>query len=235
MRGPQRGPTVRQSKRPIGGRRFEPLEERRLHPLARNAIGSLPGAREDVIVVAEAAGPFGMPDFLALVGGRASVVARRRIGVPPLLNSIDTDLVAAAGPVRALTFETLVRRSGVPEGTARRRLPALVRRGALIKISEDRWTRPAALQPMGRLYAIELKLKDWQRALRQCRRYHLWADSYVLVLSHLPESAIDAAVNAVERDGGGLVTIEGVLRRPRVRPHAPGRRLLASEYFFASL
>ena len=57
-----------------------------------------------------------------------------------------------------------------------RRLPSVVRNGALREVAPERYVRPAALQPVGAIFAVETKLNDWRRALAQCRTYHTWAD-----------------------------------------------------------
>lgn len=225
---------VRSPRREVGGRRFAPLEELSLEPSARQAIKALPGVRSGLTVVREAAGPFGIPDFVAMVGGKDRLSARRRLDVPPVLNEIDASLVSAAAVRRPFTIVTLANRAGLPQASAQRRLPGLLRTGALLGEGNG-LTRPRDLVPIGRLYAIEMKVRDWRRAVHQCRRYALWTDSYVLVMRDVGGAGIHQLVGAVSVDGGGLVVGGKVLLRPQIGDIRPGRRLLASEYFIAAL
>jgi hypothetical protein len=196
--------------RPRAGRRFEPVHEVELEPDALNAARSLPGAHRGLVVLRELTGPYGVPDLVAVVGPPALLRQRRRLRVPPLLNQVDAGVVAAASPRAARRPPTLARRVGWPEESVRRRLPGLVKSGALIPSGRESYVRPSALQPVGRLYAIETKVKDWRRALRQARTYALWCDSYVLVMPSLSSSSRSALLAEVAEDGAGLI-IDGAL------------------------
>lgn len=227
---------VRSPRRVTGGRRFQAAAELSLEPTARRAMRALPGAESDLIVVKEAAGPFGIPDFVALVGGRDRLQRRRKARVAPLLNDVDTTLVAAAHSAKPLSLDSIARRSSLPTSAMQRRLPALVKSGALLSAGPSSYVRHPALEPCGRLYAVEMKVRDWRKALHQCRRYSVWTDSYVLVLGKAPpQRSLTELIANVRSDRGGLVVGDDVVLRAGVRTPPPGRRLLASEYFFASV
>jgi hypothetical protein len=221
--------------RPRAGRRFAPVHEVELEPDALNAARSLPGAHRGLVVLREMTGPYGVPDLVAVVGPPVLLRQRRRLPVPPLLNQIDAGVVAAASPRAGRRAETLARRVGWPEESVRRRLRGLVKTGALIPTGRESYVRPPALQPVGRLYAIETKVKDWRRALRQARTYTLWCDSYVLVMPSLGSSSQSALLTEVAEDGAGL-TINGVwVTRPRLGNRSPAQRLWGSEHLVAAL
>ncbi len=225
---------VKQARRQTGGRRFEAQRELSLAGAAREAIEFLPGSAEGLLVRQEAAGPFGIPDFLCLTGDLDAWRRRRRLRVPPVLNPVDASIVARASHTRPYGPKTLAKFAGLTEATVERRLPHLLRSGALIGCWESTVVRPFPLQTLGRLFAVEMKVVDWQRALRQCRRYALWADAYFLVMERVPVDRLNELRRAVASDRGGLMVAGEVLLLPRTRRMPRARRMLASEYFYAS-
>lgn len=227
-------PLVIDSVRPRAGRRFEPIRELELEHDALEAARGLPGAHRGLVVLREMAGPFGVPDLLAVVGRRDLLERRRELKVPPLLNQVDAGVVAAAAPRAPRGPQALARRVGWPVDTVHRRLPALVRSGALLPAGRDSFVRPADLQPVGRLYAVEAKVKDWRRAVRQARAYSLWCDSYVIVMPSLGTTSLTHAIQAVVSDGGGLMVARRWLQRPRIGTRSPGQRLWGSEHLVAA-
>jgi DNA-binding Lrp family transcriptional regulator len=120
-----------------------------------------------------------MPDLTALVGGPADIAARLSLTVPPLLHEVDAAVVSATHAAVARSVRALARSLGWAETTIRRRVHHLVRQGALIEIAPDRFIRPDALKPLGRIYAVEAKVEKWSQAVRQARSYAVWSDAYV--------------------------------------------------------
>lgn len=95
--------------------------------------------------------------------------------------------------------------------------------------------------PFESLTAVELKLRDWRRAIAQAGRYRLWAErSYVAMpAQRLTEATITEAL----RNGVGLLAVHGspgeasvtlVLEAPTAAPLQPQRRRWASEQVFSS-
>lgn len=217
------------------GRRFAPTHELALLDRAATACGALPGAHRGLLVVSELAGPLGIPDLTALVGDLAAVRARLALPVDPLLNEVDAGVVAVAHPVVAKSRANIARTLGWPVETVQRRLPGLTRSGALLEVASDRYLRPRAIAPLGRIYAVEAKVRDWKAALHQARTYNVWADGYVLVMGPLAESSLVKLQAEVEADRGGLVVDNKWRRRPTVRQLPAARRLWASEHLIAAL
>jgi hypothetical protein len=222
------------SARPRGGRRFEPIHELALEPDAVQAARALPGVHRGLLVLREPTGPFGVPDLLAVVGGAEPLAERQALGVPPLLHQVDAGVAAVAAPRAARTVESLARRLGWPVETVRRRIPDLLRAGALTRVGQESYVRPAALRPVGRLYAIETKVRDWKRAVRQARTYSTWCDSYVIVMASLSMGALESAVETVRGDGGGLMVAGSWVQRPRLGARSPAQRLWGSEHLLAA-
>lgn len=223
-----------ETSRPRAGRRFEPSHELELLPDALRAAKGLPGAHRGLVMVSEMTGPNGIPDFTALVGEETKLDSRLSCDVPPLLNEVDAGVVSVSAVKQARSAQQLAGLLGWPEATVARRLPSLVRNGALSD-EGGRFTRHEALQPLGRLYAIEVKVSDWRRALRQARVYSLWADNYVLVLGRLTDAASTLALDQVEIDSAGLYINNCWHRKPTSNKLPPYKRLWAAEYLVAAL
>jgi hypothetical protein len=119
--------------------------------------------------------------------------------------------------------------------TITRRLSSLLRSGALIATRPDRYVRPAAPGPVGRLYAVESKVRDRRAAVRQARAYSAWTDSYVLVMGPLSRRPLDLLLSDVDADRGGLIVDGQWLRRPVIRPVDRVRRLWSAEYYVAAV
>lgn len=218
-----------------GGRRFQPVSELDLHDLIESVAATLPGPDGNVVVVPEMPSPLGLPDFVALVGGSSWLHARMTAGVAPVLSQSDCTVLAAASPLRALSGESITRRLGWSSGELSTGLARLQRNGAVAVSSSGSVLSHPSLRPVGSLVAIEAKVKDWRRAVRQGRTYRTWANNYVVVLGDVGQLAEDRAVAGVLADGGGLFTRSGWMVRPRSRVPAAARRLQGFEYLYAAL
>ncbi len=223
------------SSRPRPGRRFEPTHELVLHDLAAELSINLRGAPRGLVRVRELAGPIGMPDLTALIGDPGPLEARLALEVPPLLNEIDAAITATTYSHSPRSAAAVARALGWPEETILRRIPGLVRCGALVRSGERTYKRPEALRPVGQVVAIEAKVKDWRGALAQARAYSVWADNYVIVMGALAPSTVAKLRDEVTQDSGGLVVDGAWVVRPRKREVARAKRVWASEHFVAGL
>jgi hypothetical protein len=218
---------------PRPGKRFEPVQERELHETALTVAEDLPGASRGLVVVPEFAGPIGIPDFTAYVGPTQTLLRRQRLAVPAVVSDIDAGIVSAAHTRRPLDARGLSEALGWPVSTIAGRLRRLVVTGALLERRPGLYVRPSEIEASGRLYAIETKIEDWGKALRQVRTYRVWADAYVLVMTGLSGRTTEALLGEVRRDRGGLV-VDGIwLARPRLGRTDDWRRLQAVERFAA--
>jgi hypothetical protein len=226
---------VRPSARPRHGRRFAPVAEAELAEDALAAARGLPHAHRGLVVITEMTGPFGVPDFVAIVGPPDRLEARASIPVAPLLNEVEAAIVAVLAPRAARSIDTVADALGWPLPVIERRLPTLLRTGAVIEVRPGRFVRPAELEPVGRLYALESKVSDWRRAILQGRRYRLWCENYVVVMPELSNSTGLRAAEAIGADGAGLVAAGSWVRRVRAHHLSPSRRLWGSEHAYAAL
>ena len=84
-------------------------------------------------------------------------------------------------------------------------MPRLIEIGALSETAPGVVVRAAGLEPIGRLYAIETKVANWRRAVRQGRNYELWCDTYIVVMDALGAGALEGLLAATREDKAGVV------------------------------
>lgn len=209
--------------------------ERELYFLAEEVAASLSGPPGDVILIPEMPSPLGLPDFVALVGGQGWLQTRSTLGVPPVLSEIDAAVLSVLGEKRPLSEESIAGRLGWTQQQVRSALSRLVRTGAASRSIRGTAFATTGMKPAGQLYAIEVKVKDWRRALIQGRGYRTWANNYVVVLGDVGATAAARAMAEHRADGAGLYTGDGWIVKPRKRTPSPARRALGFEHVYAAL
>ena len=226
---------VQTTSTPRAGRRFLPVGESELIPDALAACERLPGSERGMVVVREMTGPIGIPDLTALVGPRRALDARLAHPAPPILNRIDASIVASTHLGALRSSAAISRALGWPLDLIERRLPELVLSGALLEPRPRRYLRAGPIRPLGRIFAVEAKVKDASAAIAQIRAYGSWADGCVLVMGRVGENSLGRLLAAVDEDRSGLVVAGRPVRRPRIIQHDFSRRLWAAEHFVAAL
>lgn len=214
------------------GRRFAPTVELGLSAVLRDLASRLPGAASGVIVIAEMSGPTGLPDLVALPV-TPLLSNRLALACAPLLTFADARLAAACSVRRPMSEAVLGRRLDLDLGSIHRRARRLHRDGALVAAGSG-WMRAPGLEPVGRLYALEAKVDDWDAGLSQALRYGAWADASAAVMSQLPRDP-SRAITKASRLGLGLALGPRWLVRPKLRRLTLAYRLWASEHLVASL
>lgn len=217
------------SQRPVLSPQFEPRAEAALSAVLRDVAATLPGARSGVVAVEQFRGPWGVPDLAALAPARLE--KRLACAVPPLLSRHDCRLVAAAG--KWTEPAALAAAARVSPGSADRYLRKLIAVGAL-EARDGRLRRSAGMVTLGRLWAMEAKVEEWQSGLAQAHRYRLWADGAILVLgrARVPVEAIAAGARHYRV---GLAINGCWVVRPRAALPDDATRLHASEHMLATL
>lgn len=226
---------VVETSRPRPGRRFEPTHELSLTGAALRACDALPGAQRGLLVVREMAGPLGIPDFTAVVGDLDALKLRLSLDVPPLLNEVDAAIVALAHESIARSTQWIAAKVGWPADVIRRRVPGLIKVGAVMSSDGEKIKRHYALKPFARVYAVEAKVSDRIAVMRQARTYRAWADGCVIVMGPLSGSALEAVREQVENDRIGLMVDGRWYRRPNVQAHRPWRRMWTAEHVVAAM
>jgi len=211
------------------GRRFEPVEERLLDDdLIRLAV-KLPRAAEGLALVREFAGGRGVADAVAVTGWQEPVRLRIALELPLLDNETDCSVVAALSPNQTRAVSSIAKRLGMSDEQVKRRLRPLAAAG-YVESRGSGFRRVPGLEPVGRAYALEAKVSDWQQGVGQALRYSTWCDAAAVVLLKPPRNLWDARERCSNL-GLGLATDGRWVVRPRIgRPHA-GLRLAMSEQF----
>ena len=215
------------------GRRFEASEERLLDGDLVVLARHLPGADESLYVSREVVGPRCIADLVATTRIGHSLDERLSTGLAPLTNPSDVAIVAAANFRRTLTPDSLARVLGQTSEQVMRRVPSLISRGYLLRSGRG-VRRTAGLSPLGRTYAIEAKVNDWQKGLSQALRYGAWCDATALALLRPPRNLTEAR-GRCEHFGIGLAVRDRWILRPRLGHPQPAMRLLASEMWLENL
>lgn len=230
-----RNVTVMAPASSLGGRRFEPQAELNLHELARTAAATLPGIADEVLLVPEMPSPLGLPDFIALSDGSSWLESRQAAGVQPVLSESECSVLAVLHPGQALLPATVASRSGWSLSDLDPVVTRLVNAGAIDKTPRGALRLNPSLVPSGSMSALEVKVKDWQRAVLQGRAYRTWADNYVVVLGAVGRVAEHRAAERVRDDGAGLFSSSGWVVRPRARRAASAKRLWGFEHLYAAV
>lgn len=211
------------------GRRFAPVEERLLDDDLMTLAARLPRAAEGLALVREFPGGRGVADAVAVTGWQEPWRRRMALQLPLLDNETDCALVAALSPNQTRTVGGLGNRLGMSDEQVVRRLRPLAAVG-FVESRGSGFRRVQGLEPIGRAYALEAKVSDWQRGAGQALRYSTWCDAAAVVLLKVPQNLL-AVKQRCLRLGLGLAADGRWVVRPRVgRPHA-GLRLAMSEQF----
>ncbi|MGB5565481.1 MAG: hypothetical protein WBN93_04040 [Acidimicrobiia bacterium] len=225
---------VVQSSHVPPGRRFEPSREAALHPHMYEIAQTLGDEQTDLIAVPEFAGPYGIADLAVVATAWSRLAARIDAQIEPIVHELDAAIVAHLTTRRGRALHELTQVLPVRENEIDRRIAHLVRVGAVQRSGSGRLTRHESLSPLGRIYAIELKVRAWRRAIDQARAYALWSDRSIAVLGSLPADRSNVMGEA-RAAGVGLAVESEWLVRPRATGQPQARRLWTSEIFFAAI
>lgn len=209
------------------GRRFEPTVERLLDDDLVTLAMRLPGASEGLAVTREFPGGRGVADIVAVTRWQEDLQRRIAMPIPFLRNETDCAVVAAFAPNQTRTVRSVGKRLGMSEEQVARRVRALVETGH-VHAHGSGFRRADGLEPIGRAYALEAKVNDWQKGISQALRYSMWCDAAAVVLLRPPRD-LGEVKSRCSRLGLGLAVGSKWVVRPRIgRPHS-GLRLSMSE------
>jgi hypothetical protein len=216
------------------GVRFEPVHEQRLHQAAIDAA-HVEARNAPLLLVAEMVAPLGIPDFSGLVGDTSKLDERLEAGLPPVRNRIDAALLASLAAGRPQSIERLSSQLGWPRPTLERRLDVLQRRGYVSAGRSGSFVRHASLQSLGKMIAVEAKIRDWRKALRQAHNYGVWADLSIVVLTDVPSASMTALKGEATELGLGVYVDNVRLTAPRLQHPSRAFRILAAECLVAAV
>jgi hypothetical protein len=116
---------------------------------------------------------------------------------------------------------------------AERRLRSMVSDGYLKRVGTG-FVRHPEIVPIGKAYALEAKVNDWQKGLSQAVRYSSWCDAAAVILLNPPRDLTEVTIR-FKGLGIGLGVQSRWVIRPRIgRPQA-GLRLAVSEQLGRSI
>jgi hypothetical protein len=163
--------------------------------------------------------PWGRPDIVA-----CSSQGQRRGAEREQADLRLWALIEAEGPTR---LSALSDRLGMTPRSVRGRISRLVKEG-LLSADGDRLEALPGDEPATRICAVELKVRDHSKGLRQTLRYQTFADEVCLFLARSPSTLDPAPFSA---RGVGLVELLPeprllVRARPSTRQNVPYARRL---------
>jgi hypothetical protein len=107
------------------------------------------------------------------------------------------------------TLEYLVRRSGLTYETTKRTLRDLMSTGAVRNATDSSYLLGrTSMQPLEDLWAFELKLHDWRRALFQACQYQAFANSVCIVMPSTASRVLDRRIAVFSSMGVGLIVFD---------------------------
>lgn len=222
-----------QSMTSANGVRFSPTKEAALDPALRALARSLPRSSPGVVMMAEVPGPVGIPDLLALPGSGARLARRLDSKIPPVLRQVDIEILTALRVRQGITMETVKSRVNRADRTIYQSLRNLCGTGAAVT-SGRLFYRAESLEPVGNIYALEAKVDDWKKGVRQAFRYRAWCNASALVLSRIPKDRVPL-ISAAQRLSIGLAWEDQWIVRPKICKLDRVHRLWGSEHFVAAL
>lgn len=213
----------------VPGRRFEPTVERSLDGDLVTLAMHLPGAGEGIAIAREFPGGRGIADVVAVTRWQDGLDRRMATGLPFLRNQMDCSVVSVLSANLTRSPRTVGKKLGMSDEQVVRRLRSLIATGH-VEAHGSGFRRAPGLEAIGRAYALEAKVSDWQQGISQALRYSTWCDAAAVVLLRPPRDLDDAKDLCSGLDLGLAVGDRWVMR-PRIgRPH-PGRRLAMSEHW----
>lgn len=118
-------------------------------------------------------------------------------------------LMSFLKPRSPRTLNYLVLHSGLTRETARRTLRDLACAGAVSNATDSSYLLdPAWKRPLENLWAFELKLHDWRRALFQACQYQAFADSVCIVMPSKQSPYAPIRSDVLSAVGVGLILFD---------------------------
>jgi hypothetical protein len=152
----------------------------------------------------------GIPDYVATTSMIHLPTASRKAVASALTTPACARLLSLLKPVAVRSDAYLCRASGLSARVVSRSLRHLMESNLIEERGESRWVlSPVVASLAYELWAFELKLADWQRALYQALQYRAFADRAVVVVPDEMAGRFERNQERFERFGVGLVAIGG--------------------------
>lgn len=146
-------------------------------------------------VATEVVGHDAIADLAAVRFDQGALAKRTAASIRPVVDRLAL-LTILCSRRRGLTVGELAETLRVTRSGIRRAVHVAADAGALLK-TEDTWRAHPDWRPATkRIVAVELKLRDYRRALQQADAYLRWADAAWVVLARAPSPAAAAQARA---------------------------------------
>jgi hypothetical protein len=184
----------------------EQLSETFVKLLRRGVTGQLPSAsstRRELVCQQ------GRPDFVGSPTDPNALDPESRILFSSVLTNPALARVLAMVPARAPRTELYLQSHlGMPQSAIRRNLEILEESGMLKRTGTNSYVRDmTSLGSQVQLWAFELKVKNWQRALYQGMLYRAFAHRVTVVFAERWGHLVEENVMSFRRMGIGLVSL----------------------------
>lgn len=192
------------------------------------------GRKPPDFIAREVVAPGAIADLVGCAFDARATNNRRERGHSPILEWAPLACVSTCE--QPLSTREIAARIGMSLSTVQKAVAQAISCGALRRDSGLVSRNPDWHSPARRLVAIELKLTDWRKALRQAEHYSKWADEAWVVMAREITSRMTAA--ALEA-GVGLARLRldrlQIVATPARRKHErfASSRLLAAEQALA--
>lgn len=177
----------------------------------------------------------GVPDFVATTETRPPTQRARAAFAAAVAFPSRARVASLLSPSKVATPEELSRASGLSLRTVRTSLAALVKAELAIAKGTGGYRLTSQFgRHMIELWAFELKLGDWNRALYQALQYKAFAHRVAIVMSDRELARFRPRISSFRKNGIGVYAVS--LARKRVRivlepvPHTPSSRF---QYVYA--
>ncbi len=214
---------------PRPGRRFEPTVEKSLDGDLLTLAMNLPSASRGVTITREFPGGRGVADIVAVTRWQDGLRKRLSMPQPFLRNETDCAVVAALSANQTRSARSVGKRLGMSDEQVVRRARRLAASGH-VEACGSGFRRAPGLEPIGRSYALEAKVSDWQKGISQALRYSTWCDAAAVVLLRPPRDLGELRARC-SAFGVGLGVDGRWVVRPRIGRPNEGLRLALSEHW----
>lgn len=133
----------------------------------------------------------GIPDFIAISGENTEVFQENIYDSEVISLDSGSLIISLLKPKAPRTLRYILNKTGLSHITVKKAIKDLIVRGIVSEtengsfVLSEKWELPKV-----ELWAFELKLKDWKRALFQCLQYKAFANRVIMVMPEDKENII---------------------------------------------
>lgn len=148
----------------------------------------------------------GIPDFIAIVGENTEILQENIYDSEAISLDSGSLIISLLKPKSPRTLEYIISKAGLSHSTVKKAIKELIIRGIVCEtekgsfILSEKWELPKV-----ELWAFELKLKDWKRALFQCLQYKAFANRVMMIMPEDKENIISKNIEVFKYHQIGIM------------------------------